>query len=234
MTCPSPPGAAAIGTRHHASFAEVTGAWVRAWLLVLGGVLVVGLVILGLRAIPVPAIPDDRMESARGAIDRMVEPDEEVIREDIGAYVAQQASMGDDDVQRPVGGAELVLSGSTRGHAWRLLAFRTPDTVCSLLVVGARDQVQHGCVAPSVIHPGQFIPQHADGLYAGIVDESVLGVRAVLMSGAVVAVDTVASRVTADGRLFALPLPAGAEAETFDLLDENGRVIDSFGNPYRP
>lgn len=202
----------------------------RRWLLVLGGVLLVGVLAAALRTIQLPPISDDGLESARGAVDAMVEPTEEVIREDMAAYVA----LGRGDGQRPVGGAELVLTSGPGGRDWRLLAFRTRDTICSLLVTGARDHVQHGCVAPSVLHPGQFIPQHADGVYAGIVDESVMGVRAVLTSGARVETDTVASPAAPDGRLFAVQIPAGAEAKTFEVLDGNGGVIDTFHNPYQP
>lgn len=202
----------------------------RTWALVVAGVVLVGLVALGLRSIQVPAFSADDLESASAAVDRMVEPSEEVIREDIAAYVAQ----GNGDAQRPVGGVDLVLTGGVRERQWRLLAFRTRDLVCSLLVVGERETVQHGCVGSNVIHAGQFIPQHTDGLYAGIVDESVTRIRARLGTGQVVETDTVASAATPQGRLFAIPVPGGADAKTFEVLDRSGQVLDSFRNPYLP
>lgn len=205
-----------------------TGALVRGWLvLAVVGVLLVAAVAAALRTFQPPPIADDGLESARSAIDRMVEPSQEVIREDIAAYLGRGG-------QPPVGDVDIVLTGQAAGQGWRLLAFRTRDTVCSVLVNGTREHVEHGCVAPNFFHSGQFIPHHTEGVYAGLVHESVVSVRAVLGSGAKVEADTVASPDAPEVRSFAVQIPGGAEAETFEVLGANGRVIDSFGNPLRP
>ena len=108
--------------------------------------MLLGLSVLGLDRLAACTVSADGLASAGQAVDRMVESTEEVIREDLAAYLAQPAARAADEAMRPVGEADLALSGDHRGTHWRVLAFRTRDTACTLLVTGARDVGQSGCV----------------------------------------------------------------------------------------
>ena len=196
--------------------------------------LTLGAVVAAARWWPPTSAPSaDGLDAARQAADRLIEPTAEVIREDMAAYLAQERESG-RDAQRPIGPADLVLTGDTGQAKWRLLAFRTRDTLCTLLVTGHRELQGSGCFAPGVIHPGMFVPQRAAGVYTGVVDESVMAVRAKLLAGGVAQEKTVTSPAVPGVRVFALELPPGTEAKTFELVDPAGRVINSHPNPYRP
>lgn len=133
---------------------------------------------------------------------------------------------------------EVVASGSTASGQWQLVAQRQSGLVCVVLRMGG--YVRPVCGAPTeedfngddTLRYGRRGEADSGSFILGVAGPRVAKVRAELLGGGVVEVQTVPASFTT-ARFVALPLPQQAVLSTLVALDAGGQQLTRFAlNPW--